>query len=247
LKFVLPGSTIKWHSEWNKIMTNDVNHKRLSPYISYRTFLNFIDGMQQQVPSRIDRSYWNNTLSGSTGTQLMAALRFLKLIDMNGKPSNQLKALSSAKGEQRTAIIKEIAVSSFAFIFQGSLEPQNATYAQLEELFHDTFQCTNDVARKCIKFFIAMSTDAKVPLSPFITKRSKSSHAVIGTTKQRKRNSTTAIRNLVVPQDGAVMEPHNHWKEMLINKFPTFDPGWPDEIKLKWFTAFDELIKRNPS
>ena len=33
---------------------------------------------------------------------------------------------------------------------------------------------------------------------------------------------------------------------MLLAKFPTFDPNWSDEVKVKWFTAFDELLKRHP-
>jgi hypothetical protein len=231
------------------IMANDTNHKRLPPYISYRTFLNFIDGMQQQIPSRIDRSYWNNTLSGSTGTQLMAALRFLKLIDLNGKPSSQLRALVASKGEQRASVLKDIVTGSFGFIFQGSLEPQNATYAQLEELFHSNFQCTNDVARKCIKFFIALSNDAGIVLSPFITKRSKTTHPHIsgGTMRTRKKNNPAIIRNAVVPQNKMELSSQRQWQEMLLNKFPTFDPSWNDEIKMKWFSAFDELIKRAPS
>jgi len=68
-------------------MTIDKSRRRLPPYISYRTFDNFIGRLQQQVPSRIDRSYWGETLSGSTGTQLMSALRFLNLVDANGKRS----------------------------------------------------------------------------------------------------------------------------------------------------------------
>jgi hypothetical protein len=55
------------------------------------------------------------------------------------------------------------------------------------------------------------------------------------------------MRNLVVPQDKMELPSQNHWKEMLLNKFPTFDPSWNDEVKLKWFAAFDELIKRSPS
>jgi len=32
----------------------------------------------------------------------------------------------------------------------------------------------------------------------------------------------------------------------MLAKFPTFDPNWSDEVKLKWFAAFDELLKRYP-
>jgi hypothetical protein len=29
----------------------------------------------------------------------------------------------------------------------------------------------------------------------------------------------------------------------LLGKFPSFDPGWPDDIKKKWFEGFDRLMK----
>ncbi len=31
----------------------------------------------------------------------------------------------------------------------------------------------------------------------------------------------------------------------LLELLPDFDPGWSDDIKLKWFGVFDELLKRN--
>lgn len=31
---------------------------------------------------------------------------------------------------------------------------------------------------------------------------------------------------------------------MLLEKFPSFDPAWNDDLKLKWFEAFDELLKK---
>jgi hypothetical protein len=33
------------------------------------------------------------------------------------------------------------------------------------------------------------------------------------------------------------------WADLLLAKFPEFDPAWPDEVKLKWFDAFDRLMK----
>jgi hypothetical protein len=39
--------------------------------------------------------------------------------------------------------------------------------------------------------------------------------------------------------------PHQiSWKELLLSKFPSFDPTWPNDVQLKWFEAFDELLKR---
>lgn len=231
-------------------MTNDKIRKRLPPYISYRTFRNFIGRLQQQIPDRIDRSYWGETLSGSTGTQLIAALRFLNLIDNGSKPADRLRLLVSANGGEQAELLREIATDAYSFVLQGSLDPQNATYAQLEEAFHRTFQLTPDVCRKCIKFFVSLATDARMPLSPFMTKRFRWTQTGTGTagtknvlkkTKQRVRQNGTIPRDIrEIPEDRA-------WNTMLLTKFPIFDPGWSDEVKVKWFTAFDELLKRFPS
>ncbi len=219
------------------------DRKRLPPYISYRTFRNFIDGLEQRVPARIDRSYWGDTLSGSTGTQLMAALRFLGLIDVNGRPTEQLKPLVTAKGEQRIEFLKQIAQEAFAFVLQSSFDPQSATYSQLQEVFNYTFQLTGDVSRKCIKFFIALANDAGVPLSPFMTKHVRTGHPGAGTKTPAKRTGTRTNRNLIIPQHTEKIPNGTSWIEHMLTKFPVFDPTWPDEIKLNWFKAFDELLR----
>src|SRR4030066_2088490 len=90
--------------------------KPLPPYVSYRTFYNFIERLQQRVPSRIDRSYWGDMLSGSTGIQLMAALRFLGLIDVNGKPTEQLKPLVMARGEPRAQLLRGVTSQAYSFV-----------------------------------------------------------------------------------------------------------------------------------
>ncbi|MEK7353592.1 MAG: DUF5343 domain-containing protein [Chloroflexota bacterium] len=234
-------------------MTSDKSRKHLPPYISYRTFENFVGRLQQQVPARIDRSYWGETLSGSTGTQLMAALRFLNLVDGNGKPTDELKLVASARGEDRPAALKEITYEAYSFVLQSSLDLQNATYAQLEEVFHDNFQLTQDVGRKCIKFFISLASNAGTSLSPFVTKRVRLAHASTGTTGSKsvpRKTGQRANRNLVIPQRSEDL-PENvrssSPQSMLLAKFPAFDPTWPDDVKLKWFSAFDELLKRYPS
>jgi len=225
-------------------VTIEKGRKHLPPYVSYRTFYNFIERLQQHMPSRIDRSYWGEILSGSNGTQLMAALRFLYLIDVNGKPLEMLKRLVEAKGELRTKILLEIADDSYGFVLKSSLDLESATYAQLVEVFHNTFQLTDDVSRKCVKFFIAMANDAGLKISPFITRRTRST---AGTKTYSKKAAVRTNRNLIVPQEKDEIPNAGSWHGMLLSKFPNFDPSWPDEIKLKWFSAFDEMLKKGLS
>ncbi len=225
-------------------MVSEHGRKRLPPYVSYRTFRNFIDQLGPRVPARIDRSYWGDMFSGSSGGHLMAALRFLDLIDDRGQPTDRLKPLAAAQGDQRTAVLRQIATDSFSFVLHGSPDPQNATYGQLEEVFQNKFPLSGDLSRKCLKFFIELSNDAGIPLSPFITKRFRSAHGSTGTKTVTKIAAVRAKGDSTVPESLDEFPALSAWDRMLLTKFPTFDPNWSEDVKLKWFSAFDELLKR---
>lgn len=225
-------------------MVNEKGRKSLPPYVSYRTFRNFIDGLQLGIPSRIDRSYWGERHSGSTGTQLMTALRFLGLIDSNGVPMTRLRQLVNTMGTQRAEILKQIAYTAYSFLSARSLDPQVATYAQLEEAFYSTYQVTGDVTRKCIKFFVSLESDAGVLLSPFIMKRSKTIRVSAGRKKATEKTGSRTNQNSSIPLIADSIPPQVAWWEMVLAKFPTFDPTWSEDVKLKWFEAFDTLLRR---
>lgn len=36
------------------------------------------------------------------------------------------------------------------------------------------------------------------------------------------------------------------WREIVLAKFPAFDPQWPDDAKLRWFDAFLRLLNNDP-
>ena len=36
------------------------------------------------------------------------------------------------------------------------------------------------------------------------------------------------------------------WAQMLLPKFPTFDPWWPDDVQAKWFAIFARLMGSGP-
>jgi hypothetical protein len=225
-------------------LVTDRNKKRSPPYVSYRSFLTLLEELQRGVPARIDRSYWGDKFSGSTGTQLMSALRFLNLIDPNAVPTIPLKELVGARGPNRSEILKKISHESFVFLDNDSFESEKATYSQLEEVFNDLYQVDRDVARKCIKFFTELAGDAGIPLSPFITKKSKSSKSASVVEKVPKKNGIRTTQNVTIPQHVELVPRNQSWKELLLSKFPSFDPTWPTDVQIKWFEAFDELLKR---
>ena len=175
----------------------------------------------------------------------MTTLRFLGLIDEAGTPLTRLKALVSARGPQHAESLKQIANSAYDFLSSRTFDPQIATYAQLEDAFHNTYQVSGDVARKCIKFFTSLESDAGIPLSHFIMKKSKTSHTnSAGRKRSTAKTDGRTKQNLQIPAGIQEIPSKNPWYEMVLAKFPTFDPAWSDEVKLKWFDAFDTLLKK---
>jgi len=196
------------------------------------------------MPARIDRSYWGERFSGSNGTQLMTAIRFLGLIDSDGVPMSQLVQLVSAEGSQRSDILKQIGYGAYAFLMDKSLDPQVATYAQLEKAFYNAYEVSGDVARKCIKFFIELESDAGVPLAPLMMKKSRTMLASSARKRTGTKEASRTKRNDAKTSTAQTTPDQNIWYERVLAKFPTFDPAWSDDVKLKWFEAFDLLLKR---
>ena len=228
-------------------MTIDEGRKHSPPYVSYKTFESFMTRLQQHLPTRIDRSYWGEMFSGSTGTQLMSAMRFLNLVDANARPMPRLKLLVSATtGEHRAALLRQVADDAYAFALKGTLDTQNATYAELEDVFKNTYRMKTDVCRKCIKFFTEFSKEAGIPLSPQITKKHKMPRTSSGIKSSVKKVGTRTNENFIVPFNGNKIPEFLPWHQMLADKFPHFDPTWNDEIKKKWFEAYFELFKIDP-
>ena len=77
-------------------MTDKLERNNLvPPYVSYKALMKFIETLRRGIPSQIDRSLMRN-LSGTMQTQMLTALRFLKLIDQQGHPEPILSRLVSA-------------------------------------------------------------------------------------------------------------------------------------------------------
>ena len=94
----------------------------IPPYVSYRTFRNFLELLKESFPSRIDRSVWGPRYSGTSGQQLMTALKVLGLIDEKGVPYDILGQLVNGEGENRRVILRNVLVKTYAPIFEIDLK-----------------------------------------------------------------------------------------------------------------------------
>jgi hypothetical protein len=155
------------------------------PYTSYRTFKTFIEDLHGHgVPSRIDRSVLTR-FSGVVGTQLMHALRFLGLIEDDGRPTERLKGLVKAHGTANwSARLLELLGHEYAPMFAIDLE--TATPSHFNEAFRKAFPAADAVVQKCVTFFLYAANDAGVRISGRVL-------------KGRKPRSLTPRRKLAKP------------------------------------------------
>jgi addiction module HigA family antidote len=138
--------------------------------VSYKTFESFMIKLQERLPVHIECSFLEEMFSGSTSIQLMSAMRFLNLIDVKARPMPRLRSLvTTAHGEHRAALLRQIAYDAYSLVFKGMLDTQNTTYTELEDIFQNTYKMDSVSCRKCIKFFIEFSKEAGISLSPQLT------------------------------------------------------------------------------
>ena len=149
---------------------NQYLHSLSPPYVSFNTFKTLLDWLKVEgVPLRLDRSFWHDKFSGSTGSQLMASLRFLGLLDGNN-PLPELENLIQAESDKKSLVLKALIQNSYTFIHFEELH--RATPSMLLSWFK-TYPIDGHTLRKAISFFISASIESDLPISNSIKKMSK--------------------------------------------------------------------------
>ena len=136
------------------------------PYIPFKTLLNFIDRMDSStVPPVIDTSVLIQ-MSGSMRSQLMSALRSLRLIDANGHVQQTLKNLvSSYNTETFQKVLEDIISHSYSHVV-GDVDLKAGTAKQLSKAFRENGNVDGQMLDKAIRFYLAALKEAGVTVSP---------------------------------------------------------------------------------
>lgn len=146
---------------------NEDDRRALPPYIPFKTLVGFIERLKETVvPNRIDPSLLRN-YSGSVGRQLIAALKFLGLIEEGGAVTDRFKTLVASFGTpQWKEALGDTIIQTYSDV-TGDLDLDTATPAQLEAAFR-RYGADGDMMRKCVGFWMAAMTSAGYAISPHI-------------------------------------------------------------------------------
>lgn len=140
-----------------------------APYVPFRTFLSAVEGFQAGLPNRIDRSVWPS-LSGAVQGQLLAAFRFLALVDEQGAPAPLLRELVAAGPEARPHLMRRVLEKSYPDLI--ALDLARASPRQLEEAVRRGGY-TGATLRKAVSFFLHAAVYADLPISVLLRKKTR--------------------------------------------------------------------------
>ena len=219
-------------------MVEKAEKPTLPPYIPYKTFFNFINGLKDSgIPQQVDKSVLRS-MSGAMQSATISALKFLDLIDGQAKPTKKLTQLVDASNESYSQALEYVLSESYSFLFENDFNLEQATGTQVQEKFR-VKGASGSTITKCIAFFLTAAKAAKIKVSshvrPPIPTRSNA---------QRKVNPKKAEGGLNVPPPPLLPKPQLGWHEQLLAKFPSFDPAWDEETRKEWFKAFNELMSK---
>lgn len=177
--------------------------------------------------------------SGSTQALLFSAIRYLGLASDKGVSTPDLEQLVNTEGKQQRDVWHRIFVRSYGSVFKSKVDLERATTEELSEIFSRDGVSSKDTIRKCITFFSMGAKDAGIKLSAHI--RPYAGHRQVGRRPRGVLESQTQDGN--VPAISSVQINSSSEWQLLLAKFPDFDPTWPDDIRKNWLEGFAELSK----
>jgi len=214
------------------------------PYVSYKTFKNTIESLRVSgLPNRVDRSLFPG-LSGAAQSFLLGSFKFLGLIDNDGAPTSILKELCTDKPNEKT-ILAKIVKEKYSFIFGGKFNFNSATDAQLTEEFKEQ-GLNGSTIIKAISFLTSVCESAGIPTSPHLKSKRASVPSVGGTPRRtyRKRKNVSDDEDDAAPPAPPAPAPPaaKTFQDILLAKFPDFNPTWDADTQKKWFDNFEKFM-----
>lgn len=163
----------------------DKEQKSTVAYAPFKTFLSAVESLEQGVPQRIDSSIWPS-YSGAIRSQLLGAFRFLRLVDENSRPTQELKQLIEHK-TARKSVLRKILEASYPELVGMNLS--TTTPKQFDEAMRG-FGMQGDTHVKATSFFLQAARYSELPISPLLLERRPRGTA----TRKQKTTNSGAVR-----------------------------------------------------
>jgi len=145
------------------------NTKQIAPYVPFTTFSSALDHLRDiGIPNIIDRAVFPS-YSGLVQGQIIGALKFLQLIDDHGRATADLTRLIDNK--ERKAALKDILNKRYSELL--SLDLTKISPTQLDSAL-SKYKVSGTTHQKAKSFFLKAAQLAEIPLSPLLTRKTRS-------------------------------------------------------------------------
>lgn len=177
---------------------NEKSKSLSPPYATFGSFTGLFNRLRDtSVPSRIDPSVFGNA-SGSVSYSVIAALKFLKLIDEDGRPSAAFVEYATASDEKRGALLKNIIEAGYPSLFSDGINLAKATASEFDEHIRKAYDVKGSTVDKIAAFFLAAAAQAEIELSPHLSAR-KPAYSSPSSKKSAKQRKTDEVGNSSPP------------------------------------------------
>lgn len=203
--------------------------KLTAAYLPFATFTNALDHLHAiGIPHKIDRDIFPS-FSGIMQGQVLGALKFLGLMDEAGTPTNDLAMLVDPKS--RKAALKDLLKKRYVALV--SLDLTKVSPSQFDKALGD-YGVTGATHQKAKSFFLKAAQFVELPLTPLLTRKTR-----VSTGARRKKSENSRI----TPPAGELQTRSEapSLAQIMMSKFPDFNPEWSDEVKAKWFEGFEKI------
>lgn len=165
-------------------------HKKLTPYIPFKTFQSFIDSLKKSkvIPPIVDTSLLQ-TMSGSMKTQILSTLKFLNLIDENNHVLESIKNLVGAYDTDAwPETLRPVIKKAYDHVMHD-VNWETGTSQQLSQTFKERANVDGQMLDKSVRFFLSALDSCSYQYSPYFKKRKKPRKP----TQRKKKKDQTPI------------------------------------------------------
>jgi len=164
-----------------------LENRRAVAYVPFKTFITAIEALEHNLPlpHQIDSSVWPS-YSGAIRAQLLAAFKFLRLIDGSGKPTPTLKNLVENKATRKAALRKVLETSYPNVV---GLDLTKMSPRQFDQAMRE-YGKSGETHTKLVSFFLQAAKYSELPISPLLLRKAR-------TVTRKRRTEETSQSEIV--------------------------------------------------
>jgi hypothetical protein len=160
----------------------------IPPYGPTRGMLQALQMLRRMTPSRIDSDFLRiNKIAPGNEYKVVGALKFMKLIDDDGRPTDNSRLLKT-KGPTYTLALQDIVRSAYSGVFRG-LRPNEITRDGIYNYFVTEGGLGSEMATKATRFLLKLCRLAEIEIS-------SDQHDTSARSKRKPRTQQHSYRRL---------------------------------------------------